>query len=66
MTYHYVHGTFYGKGNENHKFGTGYFVSTRMISAAERIEFIIGRKETTRKTRNKSEDNIKVHTRKIG
>jgi hypothetical protein len=34
---------FYGKGQEDHQLGTGFFVHQRMVSAIQRVEFVSAR-----------------------
>jgi hypothetical protein len=33
----------YGKGNETHEFGTGFFVYKSIISAVKKVEFVSDR-----------------------
>jgi hypothetical protein len=35
---------FYGKGTENHEFGTSFLVHMRIISAVKRVEFVSDRR----------------------
>jgi hypothetical protein len=34
---------FYGKGNENHQFGTGFYVHQNKVSAIKRVEYVSDR-----------------------
>jgi hypothetical protein len=34
---------FYGKGNESHQLGTGFFVQQRIVSASKTLEFVSDR-----------------------
>jgi hypothetical protein len=34
---------FYGKGNENHPLGTGFFVQQIIVSAVKKVEYVSNR-----------------------
>jgi hypothetical protein len=38
---------FYGKGQENHQLGTGFFVHQGIVSAIKRVEYVSGRMSHT-------------------